>query len=258
MADALALWVGRDESEGIPVQPRKDVAPPPHWRLEAIAATERPRSLTLSADRRHAVFIQDGETSDVWLLDLGELQPVPQRLTTGRALMPYWEDTEPRLSPDGAQVAYADDGYVCLAPVAGGPPRRLLEAAGPVWIDDATLLVSMERGDTSRLAVVDVADPWPRRLAVDLRARRRVGAGAYRPIAPRSPSSSRRAPTSTAPRSASSRSPPARCERSPARRGCRTARPRGRPTERCSRTCPSARARGRCTSSAATGPASGS
>ena len=59
MADPLAHWVGRDESEGIPVQPRKDVAPPPHWRLEAIAATERPRSLTLGADRRHAVFIQD-------------------------------------------------------------------------------------------------------------------------------------------------------------------------------------------------------
>ena len=74
MADPLAHWVGRDESEGIPAQPRKDVAPPPHWRLEAIAATERPRSLTLGADRRHAVFIQDGETSDVWLLDLGEPQ----------------------------------------------------------------------------------------------------------------------------------------------------------------------------------------
>ena len=165
MADPLGHWVGRDESEGIPVQPRKDVAPPQHWRLEAIAATERPRSLTLGADRRHAVFIQDGETSDVWLLDLAAAQPVPQRLTTGRAPMPYWEDTEPRLSPDGSQVAYADDGHVCLVAVAGGPPRRLLEAGAPVWIDDSTLLVSLERGDTSRLAVVDVADPWPRRLA---------------------------------------------------------------------------------------------
>ena len=81
MADPLAHWVGRDESEGIPVQPRKDVAPPPHWRLEAIAATERPRSLTLGADRRHAVFIQDRDTSDVWLLDLEEPSRVPRRLT---------------------------------------------------------------------------------------------------------------------------------------------------------------------------------
>ncbi len=165
MADPLAHWVGRDESEGIPVQPRKDVAPPPHWRLEAIAATERPRSLTLGVDRRHAVFIQDRDTSDVWLLDLEEPCPVPRRLTAGRALLPYWEDAAPRLAPGGAEVAYADDGHVWLVATAGGPPRKLLEAGNPVWIDDATLLVSMERGDATRLAVVDIADPWPRRLA---------------------------------------------------------------------------------------------
>ena len=165
MADPLSHWVGRDESEGVQSQRRKDVAAPPHWRLEAIAATERPRSLTLGADRRHAVFIQDRDTSDVWLLDLGEPHPVPLRLTTGRAPMPSWEDTAPRLSPGGAQVAYADEGQVWLVAAAGGPPRRLLEAGRPVWIDDATLLVSIERGDASRLAVVEVADPWPRRLA---------------------------------------------------------------------------------------------
>ena len=120
--------------------------------------------------------------------------------------MPYWEDTEPRLSPDGAQVAYADDGYVCLAPVAGGPPRRLLEADGPVWIDDATLLVEHRArrhvAARRRGRRRPVAAPARRRR----RARRRVGAGRYRPTAPRSHSSSRHAPTSTAPRSASPRS----------------------------------------------------
>jgi dipeptidyl aminopeptidase/acylaminoacyl peptidase len=164
MPEPMAHWVGRDEATGIPVQPRKDVAPPPHWRLEAIAATERPRSLALAADRRRAVFIQDRDTSDVWLLDLEDGSP-PQRLTTGRAPTPFWEDNTPRLSPDGGQVAYADDGWVWLVPTAGGPPRRLLEGGGPLWIDDATLLVGVERGDASRLAVVAVADPWPRRLA---------------------------------------------------------------------------------------------
>ena len=54
-----------------------------------------------------------------------------------------------------------------LVAAAGGPPRKLLEAGSPVWIDDATLVVSVERGDASRLAVVGVADPWPRRLATD-------------------------------------------------------------------------------------------
>ncbi len=171
-------WVGRDEAEGIPVQPRKDVPPPPHWRLEAVAATERPRSLAVGADRRRAVFIQDRDTSDVWLLDLED--PAPQRLTTGRRPMPYWEDTQPRLSPDGAQVAYGDEGHVYVVASAGGPPRRLLEAAAPVWLDDARLIVAIERGAETRLAVVDVADPWPRPL-VDRarRTRRRVGRGGF-------------------------------------------------------------------------------
>ncbi len=35
--------------------------------------------------------------------------------------MPFWEDTEPRLSPSGTQVAYAEDGDVHLVPAAGGP-----------------------------------------------------------------------------------------------------------------------------------------
>jgi dipeptidyl aminopeptidase/acylaminoacyl peptidase len=156
-------WMGRDEAEGIPVQPRKDLLPPPHWRLEAVAATERPRSLAVGADRRRAVFIQDRDTSDVWLLDLAD--PTPQRLTTGRDPMPFWEDTQPRLSPDGAQVVYGEAGHVWVVPTAGGPPRKLLETAAPVWLDEATLIVAIERADTTRLAVVGVADPWPRRLA---------------------------------------------------------------------------------------------
>jgi len=161
------MWVGKDEAGGvggIRSQARKDVGPPPHWRLEAIAATERPRSLRVGPGGREAVYIQDrGHTSDVWLLDLED--PVPQRLTTGREPMPYWEDTEPHLSPDGARVAYADDDKVLLVAAEGGPPRTLLEAGSPVWIDDARLVVSIERDRTSRLAVTRTDDAWPRRLA---------------------------------------------------------------------------------------------
>jgi dipeptidyl aminopeptidase/acylaminoacyl peptidase len=157
--------VGRDEHGGVPSQPRKDVKPPPHWRLEAIAATERPHSVSVSADGTRAVLIQDRDTSDVWILDLTEPLSAPQRVTTGREPVPYWDDVQPRLSPGGSQVAYADGDHVWLAPAEGGPPRRLLEASNPVWVDDATLLVSVERGDTTRLAVVAVADPWPRPLA---------------------------------------------------------------------------------------------
>ncbi|MEZ0291960.1 MAG: hypothetical protein ACAH82_05440, partial [Solirubrobacteraceae bacterium] len=100
----MTIWVGKDEAEGIPVQDRKDTKPPPHWRLEPIAATERPRSLAVAADRTRAVFIQDRDTSDVWILDLRP-GAIPERLTSGRDPMPYWEDTDPQLSPDGTQVA---------------------------------------------------------------------------------------------------------------------------------------------------------
>jgi dipeptidyl aminopeptidase/acylaminoacyl peptidase len=162
MPEPLDVWVGKDEVEGVPSQPRKDVQPPPHWRLEAVVATERPRSLTVAVDGRTAAFIQDRDTSDVWLLELGG--GAPSRLTTGRDPAPYWEDTEPRISPDGTRVAYSDQGSVWVVAAAGGPPRKLAEAGSPVWLGDDRLVVSVERDDTSRLALLDVADPWPRPL----------------------------------------------------------------------------------------------
>ena len=166
MPEPLEIWLGKDEVEGVPSQLRNDLKPPPHWRLEAVAATERPRSLTLGADGSTAVFIQDRDTSDVWLLELGGVgeSAVPQRLTTGRDPMPFWEDTEPRLSPGGTKVAYADQGHVWVVAAAGGPPRELAAAGHPVWLGDDRLVVSVERDDTSLLAVIDVDDPWPRAL----------------------------------------------------------------------------------------------
>ena len=166
MDDGRSIWIGKDEHRGVRAQPRKDLRPPPHWRLEAVAHTPRPRTLTVGPDRRRAVFIEDRDTSDVWLLDL-EGGGVPERLTTGRDPMPWWEDTPPYLSPDGSTVAYADEGRVWLVPAAGGPPRRLVEGGSPRWIDDRRLVIGVERDEdrTTRLAIVDVDDPWPRRLA---------------------------------------------------------------------------------------------
>jgi dipeptidyl aminopeptidase/acylaminoacyl peptidase len=169
--DALEqIWIGKDERAGIPVPPRPDVGPPPHWRLEAIAHSARPRSLTVSADGRTAVFIEDRDTSDVFMLDLRDPTAEPERLTTGRDLQPFWEDTQPRISPDGTTIAYGDDGHVWLVPVAGDrPPRKLVEGGGPVWIDDRRLVVSVDHEDApktaTRLTVVGVDDPFPRRLA---------------------------------------------------------------------------------------------
>jgi len=163
MPEPLRVWIGKDEHGGIPRPPRADVTPPPHWRLEAVVATERPRSPAVSPDGRSAVFIQDRDTSDLWLLDLES--GVPRRLTTGRDPQPYWEDTQPVFSPDGTTVAYADDGWVCVVPTAGGPPRRVVEGGSPIWLGNDRLVVSIERDRCDRLAIVAVAEAWPQRLA---------------------------------------------------------------------------------------------
>jgi dipeptidyl aminopeptidase/acylaminoacyl peptidase len=165
MPEPLGIWLGKEEYGGVPTPTRRGRPDPPHWRLEAIGATERPRHVSVGRGGKTLVFIQDRDTSDVWTMDLGDR--LPRRLTTGRDPMPYWEDTAPALSPDGATVAYADQGAVWLVASLGGPPRRLLEGGDPVWLDDARLVVSCERDDTSRLALVDVVDPWPRRLAAE-------------------------------------------------------------------------------------------
>src|SRR5918912_60590 len=79
-----------------------------------ILGGRRPRSLTVSADGRTAVFIEDRDTSDLYVLDLDEPSAKPERLTTGRDLAPFWEDTQPRISPDGTTVAYGDGSHVWL------------------------------------------------------------------------------------------------------------------------------------------------
>jgi dipeptidyl aminopeptidase/acylaminoacyl peptidase len=162
MPEPLDVWIGKEEYGGVPTPRRPDAAEPPHWRLEAIAATERARSLSIAPDRRRLALILDRDTSDVWLLDLEPRRLM--RLTTGRDPQPYWEDTTPVISPDGALVAYGDQGWVWLVPVAGGPPRRLIEGGAPVWLGADRLVLGVERDDRNRLAVVEIDDPWPQPL----------------------------------------------------------------------------------------------
>ncbi len=159
---AESLWVGTEEYGGLPTPERRGSPLPPHWRLEAVWATERPRTPSISADGRLVTFIQDRDTSDVWLLELEDGSV--SRLTTGRQPMPYWEDTTPVVSPDGAQIAFADEGKVWVVAAAGGPAREVAEAGSPVWLGHDRLVVSVERETRSRLAVVSLDDPWPQPL----------------------------------------------------------------------------------------------
>ena len=151
------VWLGAVETGGIPVPPRADVAPPAHWRLEAVAATERPRHVTVTGDV--VAFIWDRDTSDVWTID--PTSGATSRLTTGRALVAWWEDTQPVVSPDGERVAYGDQGHLWVVPLAGGPPTKVLEADEPVWTPDGLLLAGIERDRSTVLVQVDPDDPWP-------------------------------------------------------------------------------------------------
>jgi dipeptidyl aminopeptidase/acylaminoacyl peptidase len=152
-----------EERGGLPIPSRVDVPPPPHWRLEAVAATERPRDLAVGPDGRRAALIWDRDTSDVWTIDA--TTGATRRLTTGRGLMPWWEDTPPAISPDGGLVAYADEGWLLVVPTEGGPPRRLVEGGEPVWCPDGSLLATVERDRRTILVRLHPDDPWPQPVA---------------------------------------------------------------------------------------------
>ncbi|HEU4917050.1 MAG TPA: S9 family peptidase [Acidimicrobiia bacterium] len=154
------LFVGKDLVGGIPSQPRPDLEPPKHWRLEDVFATARPHHPTLSPDRSTVAFVLDLEgTSDIWSLDLATGEPT--RLTTTRGPVAYWTDDAPTWSPEGQDLAYNHDGKATVVPSSGGPTRHLVDGSAGPWLDAGHLSLIVDRGRFSRLAVIDVDDPWP-------------------------------------------------------------------------------------------------
>ena len=154
------LWLSKDVFGGIPSQPRPDHTPPGHWRLEDVFATARPHHPALSPDGTRIAFVLDIEgTTDLWAITLDDRTLT--RITSDRSIVAFWEDSAPVWSPDGTNLAYNSDGSVHVVPVSGGPPRRLLPGSAGAWLDDQRLAVVVERDGFSRLAVVDVDDPWP-------------------------------------------------------------------------------------------------
>jgi dipeptidyl aminopeptidase/acylaminoacyl peptidase len=152
--------VGKDVVGGIPSQPRPDLDPPKHWRLEDIFATARPHDLSLSPDRSRVAFVLDLEgQSDIWSLRLTD--GLLTRLTTDRGPVAYWADDAPAWSPDGQTLAYNHDGRVSLVPASGGPTRRLVSGSAGAWIDDRRLSVIVDKERSTRLAMIDIEDPWP-------------------------------------------------------------------------------------------------
>ena len=162
-----SFWIGTVESGGIPNPGRPDVGEPPHWRLDSVAATERPRHLDVSPDGTAVAFTLDRDTSDMWMMSVDGGQP--RRLTTGRTLAAFWEDGGPTWSVDGTRIAYTAAGKVTIATISGGPPTELCDGSSPVWIDGQRLVIAVDRGssrnETTALAVIDVGDPWPALLS---------------------------------------------------------------------------------------------
>ena len=236
----------RTSTRGLPNPGRPHLQPPPHWRLEAIAAVERPRDLVVTPDGG-IVFILDRDSSDVWHLAPGATQPdAASRPSaawrrTGRTPRPSSPPTVRR--PRSATAATSGS-----TPVDGSaPPRRVVRAGAPEWLDDHRLLGVVGREGNSHLVVFDLENPWPQSIA--------HGDGdcgfAVGVAGPTGTWRTRSGPTATAtgPRSASSTSRAAARASSPARRSCRTRRRRGHPTARPSPTSPSAAAGTRSTSS---------
>lgn len=160
---AQQWWVGTDEWGGIPNPGRPDAKPAPNWRLEWVAATERPRQPELSPDGATVAFVLDRDSSDVWTVPLAG--GTPRRVTVDRPLAAFWEDGNAVWSPDGTRLAYTCRGTVMVAPAAGGLPTAVCEGSGPVWLDDGRLMVGVAKGDATVLTVVPLDRPWPQPLA---------------------------------------------------------------------------------------------
>ncbi|MFZ0014491.1 MAG: hypothetical protein WAL25_10310, partial [Acidimicrobiia bacterium] len=145
----------------MPSQTRPDFTLPPHWRLDAIYATERPHHPQVSPKGDAICFILSAAaTSDVYVVSMSGGQAA--RLTTDRQLASYWEDSAPLWSPDGTRIACSSGEDVLVVPVGGGPTHRIQDAALGCWHEDDSLVVVVERNRRSRLAIVEVDDPWPR------------------------------------------------------------------------------------------------
>ncbi len=163
MAEIPQWWVGTDESGGILNPGRPDRSPPPNWRLEAVAATERPRQVEVSPDGTTVAFMLDRDTSDVWTMSVDG--GPPSRITTGRPLAAFWEDGNAVWSPDGTRLAFTQGGRVMVVGANGGVPLDVCEGSSPVWLDGDRLIVGVARGNSTVLTVVEIASPWPRPIA---------------------------------------------------------------------------------------------
>jgi dipeptidyl aminopeptidase/acylaminoacyl peptidase len=152
--------LGVDEHGGVPSQRRPDHTPPKHWRLEDIWATDIPNVPAVSPDGSRIAFVLvAGVANDVWVVPAEGGQP--RRVSTDRPTVPYWADSAPVWAPGGERIAYQCGDDVAVVSVDGGPPKTIADLSIGAWLDDEWLVGIVERDHTTRLALVEVSDPWP-------------------------------------------------------------------------------------------------
>lgn len=164
------------ERNGWPSLPRPDIKPPTGWSLSLITSLERIRSHRLAPDGRSLAFIKDTETlSDVYLLSLDG--GWPERVSTHRDIVAYWDDEIPQWSPDSKWLAFTIDGHVHITPAGptlvhvegGGLPKKITDftegAFSPKWMPDSEhLIVGVTRRKADQLVLTDRNGAWPRPL----------------------------------------------------------------------------------------------
>ncbi len=107
------------------------------------------RNIAISSAGDFAVYAaKQGDSTVLWFRSLRDATAHPIPGTKGA--------TAPRVSPDGARVAFLVGGQVMVIPVGGGEPRRLLDGHGPTsleWISNTAVLAGDI--DATRLSWLD-------------------------------------------------------------------------------------------------------
>ncbi|MFH1184734.1 MAG: S9 family peptidase [Chloroflexota bacterium] len=154
------------ERGGWPSIKRPDLKPPEDWNPELLVCLHRIRHHRLSPDGRSIAFIWDrDDLSDVYIMP--SAGGWPQRISMDRDLAAFWDDEMPQWSPDSKSLAFSNDGHVYVAPVAGGPPKKLTDfttaASMAHWMPDSRrLLIYVDRDDEAvQLLLTDREGSWP-------------------------------------------------------------------------------------------------
>ena len=156
------IWIGREVVGGEPSRELPETGHAHEWRLEDIWATSRPHDLAPSPDGSTVAFVLDRDgTYDVWSIDR---EGRVARITTNRSPVAYWDDTAPVFSPEGSNLAYANDGWVHVVALESGSDQKVVRGSPGAWLDERRMVVIVDVDMRSRLAVVDLEDPIPNEL----------------------------------------------------------------------------------------------